>query len=97
MGANDEWRNYNMRKDIKKIADHFDEETQQKKLCEEMMELAISDSNANDDMFLDEVADVMILIMQRMYQRGLSKERLEIFMKRKLKRTIHRIETGYYD
>jgi len=86
-----------IQKKIKYIADHFDEETQQKKLCEEMMELAIADSNANDDMFLDEVADVMILIMQRMYQRGVSEDRLEIFMKKKLDRTIHRIKEGYYE
>lgn len=82
---------------INKIADHFDEETQQKKLQEEMMELCVADSNANNDMFADEAADVIILIMQRMYQRGVSEELLEIRMNNKIKRTLHRIKEGYYE
>jgi phosphoribosyl-ATP pyrophosphohydrolase len=82
---------------IIQIAEHFGEETQKKKLHEEVCELIVSDALGDNEEFLSESADVIILIMQRAYQRGISEEEIEDMVECKLNRTLDRIERGYYE
>ena len=86
-----------MIQDIIEIADHFGEETQKKKLLEELMELAVADSKKANKYFIDEASDVIILIMERAYQRGITEEQIEERMCFKLDRTKERIKEGYYE
>lgn len=86
-----------MNNDIKNIADHFGIKTQKKKLLEELMELAVADSKSKNNEFINETADVLILIFQRAYQRGIDDEDIEKMIEFKVNRTLKRIKGGYYD
>lgn len=85
-----------MKDKIISISNHFDGKTQKKKLQEELMELAVADAFDNNAEFTGEVADVIILIMQRAYQRGVTEEDIEEQIDCKLERTLRRVEDGYY-
>lgn len=91
-------------KDKNKILDiftYFTARNQRDKLCEEFREL-------QDELFrfvelgdecnlLTEIADVIILMLQFMYEYGYELNDLEEEVNNKINRTIKRIEDGYYE
>ena len=90
-----------MKNDLLKIINHFGSKTQRKKLCEEFMELQdelfyIYDFGDDKENLLSEVADVLILVLQFAYEYGYDNEEIVKQMKYKIKRTLERIENGYY-
>ena len=99
-----------MEKDLLKIIEHFDINNQQRKLQEEVFELSeaiINYENAKivfgkrstlgTQHIAEEIADVEVMLLQfKEYYHIDGNEILEI-MNNKIKRTLERIESGYYE
>ena len=85
-----------MKNKLKKIANHFGEDVQSKKLGEEFCELLVEIALGNKEAITMEMADCLILIMQKAYQLGIKDEDIEEAMDFKVNRTIERIKEGYY-
>ena len=92
-----------MEKDLLKIIEHFGINNQQRKLQEEVFELqeAITiyqqGGNLKFDDIEEEIADVMILLKQFQYYYKINREDIRKITKNKIKRTLDRIESGYYE
>lgn len=92
-----------MEKDLLKIIEHFGINNQQRKLQEEVFELqeAITifqqGGNLKFDDIEEEIADVMILLKQFQHYYEINRENIRKIMKNKIKRTLERIESGYYE
>ena len=89
-------------KDLLEIFEHFGSKTQRKKLCEEFMELQdelfyIYDFGDDRENLISEIADMLVLILQFAYEYGYDNEDIIKQMKYKIKRTLERIESGYYE
>ena len=92
-----------MEKELLEIIDHFGIETQQRKLQEELFELqqAITifeqGNNQSCDDIAEELVDVIVLLKQFIYHYNLNKHHLNKIEIHKIKRTLQRIESGYYE
>lgn len=92
-----------MKEDLIKIIEHFGINNQQRKLNEEMFELqeAITifeqGNNQSYDDITEELVDVMILLKQIFYHYELNDYQAKQIEERKIKRTLKRIESGYYE
>lgn len=82
---------------IRWIAKNRGLESQIKKLREELMELFEALHEGDTKHILEEMADVIITILQVMFLLGISKLSLIRVIFYKLFRTITRIKKGYYD
>lgn len=101
-----------MKEDMLKIINHFGVNTQMKKFNEECYELieAIRDGEhtryigvSNDiaevskKHIMEEMADVLNLLQQFVFYYGIEQEEFEEQLQFKVKRTLARIEEGYYE
>ena len=86
-----------MKDKLKQIAQHFSDEVQSKKLAEEFCELLVELALDNKEAITMEMADCLILIMQKAYQLGITDDDIEKAMEFKTDRTLTRIEEGYYE
>ena len=78
-----------MEKDLLKIIEHFGINNQQRKLQEEVFEL--------QQEITEELVDVMVLLKQFYYYYACSDWEPQKIEEEKIKRTLERIESGYYD
>jgi len=83
------------------IFNSFDGKTQRNKLCEEFRELQdelfIYVEYEDECNMLTEIADVIILMLQFMYDYGYDLDDLDNEINKKIDRTLQRIKEGYYD
>lgn len=92
-----------MEQELLEIIDHFGIETQQRKLQEELFELqqAITifeqSNNQSCDNIAEELVDVIVLLKQFICHYNLNKHHLNKIEIHKIKRTLQRIESGYYE
>ena len=89
--------------DLLKIIEHFGINNQQRKLQEEMFELqeAITvyeqGNNQLTDDIQEEIVDIIILLKQFFHYYALSEYEMNEIQTKKIKRTLERIESGYYE
>lgn len=99
-----------MEKDLLKIIEHFGVENQQRKLQEEVFELneAITKREAvavyeneylksHDKHIEEEIADIEVILLQIKEYYHIDGNEILKTMENKIKRTLERIESGYYD
>lgn len=92
-----------MEKDLLKIIEHFGVENQQRKLQEEVFELQQEitiyqqGSNGRTKEITEELVDVMVLLKQFYYYYACSDWEPKKIEEEKIKRTLERIESGYYE
>ena len=93
-----------MEKDLLKIIEHFGEKAQREYLAREYQELQdeiYKLLNEQEENILTEIVDVLVITLQFMAKAGYDFELLEENIKRelkfKIKRTLDRIESGYYE
>lgn len=95
------------------IMNHFGIRNQMKKLNEECYEFIEAVDNYEDyklfnkdtseeeslarSFVIEECADILILLTQFIALYDIEKKEIDTFIDEKLKRTLDRIETGYYD
>lgn len=82
---------------VTQIAEHFGIENQKAKLKEEVGELLEAIDEGEIEHITEEFADVLVVMLGIMVHYGLRVERIYAVMQSKIKRTLYRIETGYYD
>ena len=76
---------------LEKILNHFGKDNQELKLLEEVKELKLALEWNDRDQIEEEMADVLVVINQ------LKTERVENIYRKKINRTLKRMEEGYYD
>lgn len=83
---------------LKFIANHFGYNNQKIKAIEELEELKVELNKefVDRNKILDELSDCIIMIYQLIYLYGFSWKEIFKHIKYKIKRTIYRIEIGYY-
>ena len=93
-----------MEKDLLKIIEHFGGKSQREYLAREYQELQdeiYKLLNGEEENILTEITDVLVITLQFMVKAGYSFEHLEENIKKelkfKVKRTLERIESGYYE
>lgn len=83
------------------IFNYFDRKNQRNKLCEEFRELQdelfIYVEYGDECNMLTEIADVIILMLQFMYDYGYDLDDLDDEINKKIERTIKRIGERYYE
>ena len=87
-----------MANNLRKICNHFGVDRQIKeKLPEELYELSIEcQKDGNDELKIDEIADVKVLLNQIIDAKGWE-DRVNERMEFKVNRTLERIAEGFYD
>lgn len=92
-----------MKEDLLKIIEHFGIENQQRKLQEELFELQQEitifeqGNNQSYQEITEEMVDVIILLKQLFYHYELNDYQMKQIEERKIKRTLERIEGGFYE
>jgi hypothetical protein len=93
-----------MKEDLLKIIEHFGEKSQREYLALEYQELQdeiYKLLNGETEDILTEITDVLVITLQFMAKANYSFDILEKNVKRelnfKIKRTLERIESGYYE
>ena len=91
-----------MKDDLLKIIKHFGINVQQRKLQEEVFELQeaitkLECGNGYTENIEEEMVDVMILLKQIFQYYNLCESTMLLIEEEKIKRTIDRIEQGYYE
>lgn len=93
-----------MEKDLLKIIEHFGERAQKEYLEREYQELQDEIDkllNGEEENILTEITDVLVITLQFMAKAGYDFELLEENIKKelkfKVKRTLERIESRYYE
>ena len=92
-----------MEKNLFEIIEHFGVNNQQRKLQEEVFELneAITifqqGGNLKYDDIEEEIVDVMVLLKQFFHYYELNDYKMKQIEKQKVRRTLERIESGYYE
>ena len=92
-----------MENEFYRIIDHFGVENQQRKLQEEVFELQQEitiyqqGGNQRTKEIAEELVDVMVLLKQFYYYYACSDWEPKKIEEEKIKRTLDRIESGYYE
>lgn len=92
--------------DSMKIIEHFGHWNQRKKFMEEAYEVAealqsIEDTEVTYNEYIlhlaEEIADVLVLLDQFIEYNDIDRQQIEQIKRAKVKRTLKRIEEGYYE
>lgn len=86
-----------MKEKLKKIYNHFGEETQMHKLIEEAGELAEAVREGDKEHITEEIADVLVLVEQTMVEHDIQVVNIFKVFEQKADRTIERMATRYYE
>lgn len=86
-----------MKEKLKKIYNHFGEETQMHKLIEEAGELAEAVREGDKEHITEEIADVLVLVEQIMVEHDIHVVNIFKVFEQKADRTIERMATRYYE
>ena len=92
-----------MKEGLLKIIEHFGIENQQRKLQEELFELQQEitifeqGNNQSYQEITEEMVDVIILLKQFFYHYELNDYQMKQIEEGKIKRTLERIKSGYYE
>lgn len=92
-----------MEKELLEIIEHFGVENQQRKLQEEVFELQQEitiyqqGGNQRTKEIAEELVDVMVLLKQIYYYYACGDWEPKKIEEEKIKRTLERIESGYYE
>lgn len=99
-----------MKEDLLKIIEHFGINNQQRKLQEEVFELQEAilkyenakvifgkNSTLGAEHIIEEISDCLILLDQFKLYYGIKTSEITYICESKIKRTLERIESGYYE
>lgn len=78
------------------IFNHFGQETQFKKLIEEVHEFIEAVEEGDEEHAHEELADVLTVLRQFMYAKNFDMAKTMNYEQQKVLRTLNRIESGYY-